>query len=236
MSEGNFQDIRPFNANKKGKEFDEASDAYEAIDWLVKNVPHNNGNVGVWGISYPGFYATEAALSSHPALKAVSPQAPVTDWFRGDDFHHNGAFFQMDMFAFYVGWGFGAPRPKPTIEATKGYVPFTDDNYNFYLRMGAVKNLTKVADDHTINFWDTVMNHPNFDEFWKVRDARVGLYNVKPAMLEVGGLFDAEDCFGAWNVFKAIEKQSPKTNNRIVEGPWFHGQWAGLNETHLGNV
>lgn len=236
MSEGIFKDVRPFNPNKTGKETDEASDTYDTIDWLIKNLDNNNGNVGVFGISYPGFYSTEAALSNHPALKAVSPQAPVTDWFVGDDFHHNGAFFQMDAFAFYAEFGFGRPHPHPTTEAAPFYIPFTNDNYDFYLRMSPLSKLTKIAEEDTLRFWDSVMNHPNYDAFWKIRNARVGLYNVKPAMLEVGGLFDAEDCFGAWNVFKAIEKQSPQTTNRIVEGPWYHGQWASGNGTHLGNV
>ena len=118
MSEGEFVDVRPFNADKKtNKDIDEASDTYDTIDWLVKNVPNNNGNVGVFGISYPGFYSTMASLSGHPALKAVSPEAPVTDWFVGDDFHHNGAFFQMDAFDFYKQFGFGAPHPHPTPKA-----------------------------------------------------------------------------------------------------------------------
>ena len=119
MSEGDFIDVRPFNPNKKGQEFDEASDTYDAIEWMINNIPGNNKRVGCFGISYPGFYATMAALSGHPALKAVSPQAPVTDWFQGDDFHHNGAFMLMDGFNFYS--GFGKPRPKPTSIGTPGY-------------------------------------------------------------------------------------------------------------------
>jgi uncharacterized protein len=122
MSEGAFEDVRPYNHNKKGVEIDEASDSYDAIDWLVKNVPGNNNRVGVWGISYPGFYSTMAALSNHPSLKAVSPQAPVTDWFEGDDFHHNGAFFLMDAFSFYS--GFGKIRPTPTTIPTQTVITF----------------------------------------------------------------------------------------------------------------
>jgi putative CocE/NonD family hydrolase len=239
MSEGNFENVRPFNPNKKGKETDEASDTYDAIDWMIKNISSNNGNVGVMGISYPGFYATEAALSAHPALKAVSPQAPVTDWFAGDDIHHNGAFFMMDAFDFYVGYGFGKPRPTPV--STNNFKPLqvsTHDKYDYYLQVGALPNLTAIADRDSIYFWDTLMNHPNYDAFWRERNARVGCYNVKPAMLEVGGLFDAEDCFGTWGVFKAIEKQSPSTSNRIVEGPWYHGQWSSIvnKGNHLGNI
>ena len=233
MSEGEFVDVRPFNANKKtSKDIDEPSDTYDAIDWLVKNVPDNNGNVGVTGTSYPGFYATEAALSGHPALKAVSPQAPVTDWFMGDDFHHKGVFFVMDGFAFYP--TFGKPRPKPVTDYGRGFTTPIKDNYKFYLQAGAVKNLATMIGD-SIKFWHELYRHPNYDAWWQARNARVGLFNVKPAMLWVGGLFDAEDCFGAWNCYKATEKQSPQTNSRIVMGPWYHGQWSAEG-SFLGNV
>lgn len=235
MSEGEFEDIRPFNPNKKtNKDVDEASDTYDAIEWLVNNVPNNNGNVGVFGISYPGFYSTIASLSNHPALKAVSPQAPVTDWFMGDDFHHNGAFFLMDGFNFYK--GFGIPRPQPISKATgKPYVITDPDNYNFYLKTGPLKNFAKLMGD-SIAFWKDLYAHPNYDAWWKARNIRNFLYNVKPAMLTVGGLFDAEDCFGAWAVYKAIEKQSTKTDNRVVMGPWVHGGWSRTDGSFLGNV
>ncbi len=238
MSEGKFEDVRPFNPNKKGKEIDEASDTYDTVDWLVKNLPNNNGKVGVYGISYPGFYSTMAAASNHPALKAVSPQAPVTNWFLGDDFHHNGAFFQMDAFHFYsaLGGGFGVPRPKPVkaYPRTVGYP--VQDNYKFYLDEGDLKNLTKLTGD-TIAFWTEMMNHPNYDEWWQARDARNATVKLEPAMLWVGGLFDAEDCWGAWNGYKAAEKNNPgKAFNKIVEGPWSHGQWSGPDGTHLGNI
>ena len=235
MSEGTFMDVRPFNALKKGKEIDEASDTYDVIDWLVKNVENNNGNVGVFGISYPGFYSTMASLSGHPALKAVSPEAPVTDWFVGDDFHHNGAFFQMDAFEFYKGFGFGQPHPHPTSIAAKTYDYPIHDNYKFYLTQGALPNLTKIAGDSLI-FWNQMMMHPNRDAWWMARNARVGIKDVKPAMLVVGGIFDAEDCFGAWNTYKALVKQSPATNSRLVMGPWYHEQWRNNDGTHLGNI
>ncbi|MCF6408009.1 CocE/NonD family hydrolase [Chitinophaga filiformis] len=236
MSEGTFVDVRPYNPNKKTKQdIDEASDTYDTIDWLVKNLESNNGNVGVMGISYPGFYSTMAALSGHPALKAVSPQAPVTDWFIGDDFHHNGAFFITDAFAFYT--SFGKPRPKPTTVGPTGFEYHNTDNYDFYLRTGAVKNFTRLMGD-SIAFWKDLMAHPDLDNWWKARNVRQFLTSVQPAMLEVGGLFDAEDCFGAWNTYKAIEKQSGKTNNRVVMGPWYHGQWSSRvnNGSSLGNV
>lgn len=232
MSEGKFVDVRPFNKNKKGLETDEASDTYDAIDWLVKNIKNNNGKVGVMGTSYPGFYSTEAALSGHPALVAVSPQAPVTDWFMGDDFHHKGAFFVMDAFSFYP--GFGTPHPGPSTTYTRGFSFKSDDNYNAYLKTGALKNFAKLMGD-SIPFWKDLYAHPNYDDWWKARNARNGLYNVKPAMLWVGGLFDAEDTYGAWNSYKATEKQSKQTNNRIVMGPWYHGQWS-REGSFLGNV
>jgi len=233
MSEGNFVDIRPFNPNKKGNDIDESTDTYDTIDWLVKNLDNNNGNVGVFGISYPGFYATMAALCNHPALKAVSPQAPVTDWFMGDDFHHNGAFMAMDAFSFYS--GFGKPRPKPTTVGPAGFIFPTQDTYEFYLRNG-IANLTKFMGD-SIAFWNDLVNHPNYDAWWQSRNPRNFVQNISPntATLEVGGLFDAEDCFGAWNVYKSVEAKA-KNNNKVVIGPWYHGQWASGDGTHLGNI
>ena len=234
MSEGDFVDIRPFIKDKKNNnDIDEASDTYDAIDWMIKNLANNNGNVGVFGISYPGFYATMAAASNHPALKAVSPQAPVTDWFQGDDFHHNGAFFQMDGFSFYS--GFGKPRPKPTTAGPGGYDFKIKDNYEFYLKAGTLKHLGEMIGD-SVQFWKDLYAHPNYDDWWKARNARNAMYEIKPAILVVGGLFDAEDCFGAWNLYKAIEKQNPSANNKLVIGPWYHGQWASRDGSFLGNV
>jgi putative CocE/NonD family hydrolase len=234
MSEGQFMDVRPFIKDKKSNtDVDEASDTYDAIDWMVKNLPHNNGKVGVFGISYPGFYSTMAAASGHPALKAVSPQAPVTDWFMGDDFHHNGAFFQMDGWAFYS--SFGKPRPQPTTVGPTEFNFNSKDNYQWFLQTGALKNILKLTGD-SIAFWKDLYQHPNLDEWWKARNARVSMYTIQPAMLVVGGLFDAEDCFGAWNLYKAIRSQSPSTNSHLVMGPWYHGEWASNDGTHLGNV
>ncbi len=234
MSEGEFMDVRPFNPNKKGTEFDEASDTYDAIDWLVKNIPGNNKKVGIFGISYPGFYSTMAALSNHPSLVAVSPQAPVTDWFMGDDFHHNGAFFQMDGFSFYS--SFGKPRPQPTTVGSPGFQFPTRDAYKFYLEAGSTKQLAKLIGD-SIAFWHEMYKHPNYDDWWKARNVRNFVNNV-PAhtnTLVVGGLFDAEDTYGAWRTYEAIEKKA-KNNNRIVMGPWYHGQWSRGDGSSLGNV
>src|SRR5450432_888041 len=236
MSEGEFADVRPFNPNKKGTEFDEASDTYDAIDWMVKNLPYNNEHVGVFGISYPGFYSTMAALSGHPALKAVSPQAPVTDWFQGDDFHHNGVFMAMDGFAFYAG-GFGYPRPKPTTVGPVSTMTIPEvDNYATYLNIGSLSNMKKLTGD-SLKFINDLFAHPNYDEWWQARNPRNFVNDVKPATLVVGGLFDAEDCFGAWNLYKAIEKKNPAAHfNKLVMGPWYHGEWASTDGTHLGNL
>ncbi len=235
MSEGNFVDVRPYNPNKKSStDIDEASDSYDTIDWIVKNTENNNNKVGVFGTSYPGFYAAMAALSNHPALKAVSPQAPVTDWFVGDDFHHNGAFMMMDAFNFYS--GFGKPRPKPTTVGPSYFDIPVQDNYEFFLRKGNLEALTKIMGD-SIAFWKDLMSHPNMDEWWKTRNDRNYVQNISPdiATLVVGGLFDAEDCFGAWNLYKAIETKT-KNNNKLVMGPWHHGQWGRFDGSYLGNI
>ncbi|MDZ4683151.1 MAG: CocE/NonD family hydrolase [Saprospiraceae bacterium] len=233
MSEGDFVDVRPHNPKKTGNATDESSDTYDTVDWLLENVPNNNGRVGIFGISYPGFYASASLPDAHPAVKAVSPQAPVTDWFIGDDFHHNGAFMLMDAFSFY--YSFGQPRPKPTTESSPRFEFPTQDNYKYYLEMGALKNFTNKY-MNGVGFWKDLMSHPNLDEFWKARNIRAHLKNVKPAVLTVGGLFDAEDCFGAWATYQAIEKQNPGADNRIVMGPWVHGGWSRETGKRLGNV
>ena len=196
---------------------------YDTAEWLTKNAEGNNGRIGVYGISYPGFYATNALVDAHPSVKAVSPQAPVTDWFIGDDFHHGGAFMAMDGFSFYQ--NFGRSHPKPILPKDFPQRPLSyPDNYDFYLKMGALPNYTKKYMGDTIKFWNDLMAHPNYDEFWKARNIRPHLKNTKPAVLTVGGLFDAEDCWGAWHTYEAIEKQNtPSVSNRIVVGPWFHG-------------
>jgi uncharacterized protein len=235
MSEGEFVDVRPYIENKTGDQVDEASDTYDAVDWLINNVPNNNGKVGAFGISYPGFYSTMVALSGHPAMKAVSPQAPVTDWFQGDDFHHNGAFFIMDGFSFYS--GFGKSRPKPTTQGAGGFPIPSQDNYNFYLQTGTLQNFAKLMGD-SIQFWKDLYAHPNLDDWWKARNTRNFVQHIpsSTATLVVGGLFDAEDCFGAWNLYKAIN-QKASNNNKLVIGPWFHGAWGGRSDgSYLGNV
>ena len=234
MSEGEFEDVRPFIKTKIDKETDDASDTYDAIEWLINNIPNNNKKVGILGISYPGFYATMAALCGHPSLVAVSPQAPVTDWFMGDDFHHNGAFFMMDGFSFYS--SFGKPRHKPISWSYPGFKFPTRDAYKFYLEAGTTKNLATLMGD-SIRFWHEMYKHPDYDDWWKARNIRNFVQHIPShtATLVVGGLFDAEDCFGAWRTYEAIEKKA-KNNNKIVMGPWSHGQWSRGEGNTLGNV
>lgn len=236
MSEGEFEDVRPINTNKKSKkDIDESTDTYDAIDWLVKNVASNNGRIGIFGVSYPGFYSTMSLVDAHPALKAVSPQAPVTNWFIGDDFHHNGAFALIDGFSFYS--SFGKPRPKPTREGQAGFEFPGQDSYDFFLKMGALKHAKELVFGDSIRFWNDLMSHPNYDDFWKARDPRPHLKNIKPAVLTVGGHFDAEDCWGAWQTYQAIEKQNPGTiSNRLMMGPWSHGQWTIDKGENMGNI
>jgi putative CocE/NonD family hydrolase len=232
QSEGDFVNVRPYNPRKQGNEFDEASDTYDTIDWMVKHVAGNNGNVGVWGISYLGFYATMAALSGHPALKAVSPQAPVSDWFLGDDFHHNGAFFLGDAFSFLS--TFGLPRPVPTRARAKPYVYGTPDGYRFFLEAGPLADISAAKMANRNPFWTEMFAHPTYDAFWKARTPLPHLTQVKPAILTVGSWFDAENVWGAVHTYRAFEKQNPGLSNAIVMGPWYHGQWWFDDGAQLG--
>jgi putative CocE/NonD family hydrolase len=237
MSEGTFRDMTPQIAVKKGpQDVDESSDTYDTIDWLIKNIPNNNGRVGMWGISYPGFYTAAGVIDAHPALKAASPQAPISDWFVGDDFHHNGALYLPHAYRFFN--GFGRPRPEPKIP-TPAATPDPNwvDAYTFFMRIGPLSNVNEKYYKNDVAFWNEMMKHPNYDDFWQARNLRPHLKNVTPAVMTVGGWFDAEDLFGALEVYKSIEKQSPGANNTLVMGPWFHGGWGGRSDGEsLGNV
>jgi putative CocE/NonD family hydrolase len=235
MSGGEFVNMRPHIEGKSSpQQIDESTDTYDTIEWLVKNVPNNNGRVGMWGISYPGFYTSAGSIDSHPALKAVSPQAPISDWFTSDDFHHNGAFFLIDAFSFMN--FFGPPRPKPTTEWPKPFEYGTPDAYQFFLDLGLLRNANTLYLKNNIAFWNEMMQHPNYDQFWKARNLRPHLKNIHAAVMTVGGLFDAEDLFGTFNTYHAIEKQNPGISNTLVIGPWYHGGWARSEGDHLGNV
>jgi putative CocE/NonD family hydrolase len=233
MSQGAFLDVRPVSHANKG-DTDETTDAWDTVDWLVKNVPGNNGRVGAWGISYPGFYAAQAAVDAHPALKAVSPQAPVTEWWLGDDFHHNGALFLADAFVFYM--NFGRPRPEPVAKLAWDYEPEMGDIYDFFLKLGPLFDADVRHAKVEIPFWRDLMAHPDRDAWWQARDPRPHYRNVKPAVLTVGGWLDAEDLYGTLETYRAFETQSPGAKNQLVLGPWKHGGWVRTDGDHLGDI
>jgi putative CocE/NonD family hydrolase len=233
MSDGTFVDVRPHIASKMGKQIDESTDAYDTIEWLLANVPDNNGKVGMWGISYPGFYAAASMIDHHPALVAVSPQAPIADWFF-DDFHHHGTLFLPHAFNFLS--SFGQPRTELTTKSPERFKHDTPDGYDFFLRLGPLLNVDERYFHGKIQFWEDLVAHPNYDEFWEARNLQPNLKNVAPAVLTVGGWFDAEDLYGALHVYSAIEKQNPGIYNAIVMGPWQHGGWARTDGDRLGNV
>ncbi len=240
MSEGEFENMRPYVPNKTGREIDETTDTYDTVDWLIKNVPNNNGRVGVYGISYPGFYTSMAGIDGHPAIKAISPQAPVSNWFHGDDLHHNGALFLAQNYNVVA--SFGQPRPKPmewSPTAIKQFPWGTRDGYNFYLRMGGLKNsgdLYKQKLGARIKFWDEMMQHPNYDQFWKARNVLPNLKNIHAAVMTVGGWYDNEDLFGALKTYEHIERQDPGIFNVLVMGPWSHGGWWLTDGDWLGTA
>jgi uncharacterized protein len=235
MSEGVFNNMTPHIDQKRGnQDIDESSDTFDTIDWLIKNVQNHNGKVGQWGISYPGFYAAAGMIDAHPALKAVSPQAPVSDWFTGDDFGRNGTLWLPHGFNFMN--VFGRPRPKPTTEWSKGAEQGTPDGYDFFLRLGALPNADTKYFKGEVAFWQEMMSHGTNDAFWKSRNIRPHLKNIKPAVLTVGGWFDAENLFGALQVYEHVEKLNPGADNKLVMGPWIHGGWARTSGDKLGHA
>src|SRR5277367_868340 len=235
MSEGTFIEMRPHIDSKKSRrDVDDASDLYDTIDWLLKNVPNNNGNAGIWGISYPGFYTSASIIDSHPALKAASPQAPMTDLFMGDDAYHGGAFMLAANFGFYASF---KPQDNPQLPP-KTWVPFdfgTKDGYEFYLNAGPLSNLAKLLAGKSA-LWDDQVRHDTYDDYWKVRNLAPHMKNIHCAVLTVGGWFDAEDLQGPFSTFHSIDKNNPGIFNALVVGPWVHGGWARLDGEHLGRV
>jgi putative CocE/NonD family hydrolase len=235
LSEGDFQDMRPHRAVKNGPgDTDESTDTYDTIEWLLGHVEGHNGKVGQWGISYVGFYAACGLLDAHPAMKAVSPQAPQIDWFLGDDVHHNGAFFLHQEFSFDS--VFGRPRPKPTTRWGSPLDLGTPDAYAFFLALGPVSRADELYFKGQRAFWNDVMKHGTYDDFWKARSLLPHFKDVKPAALTVGGWFDAEDLFGPLQSFQAMERAGPRTENTLVMGPWVHGGWARGDGDSVGPV
>ena len=239
MSEGTYDNMRAYIPNKKTtKDIDESSDTYDTIDWLVKNVENNNGNVGTWGISYPGFYSTYSAIDAHPALKAASPQACIGDFFF-DDFHHNGAY----LLSYFRTTGlFGTPKDNPSDTAWYTMPDIkTQDQYQFFLDAGPLSNLNHYFENEKVDnpalelnkksenfFWEELTEHPNYDEVWQSKGIIQHLKNINShvATMVVGGWFDAEDLYGPLETYKTIEAYNKENYNTLVFGPWSHGQWA----------
>ncbi len=234
MSGGQFQEMTPAKDVKKtNKDVDESSDAYDTIDWLLKNIKHNNGKVGIYGISYPGFYASAALPNAHPALVAASPQAPVTDEFVGDDANHRGAFYLLDNFDFMN--FFDHPRPEPWKKYPSLFDVHYDDAFAFFQQLGPISNANKLYFKDSSKIWNEYLAHPVYDAYWKARNIRTHLNNITPAVLVVGGWFDAEDMFGSLKTYEAINTQSPHNNTRLVMGPWTHGAWSRGDWTHYAD-
>jgi len=234
MSEGEYVNMRPRLPAKHGpREVDESTDTYDTIDWLVKNIENNNGRVGMWGISYPGFYASCGAIDSHPALKAVSPQAPIADWF-WDDMHHHGALILNVAFGFFA--HFGALPDTLTTRWPKPFDPGTPDGYKFFLDLGPLKNANERYFHGKIDFWNKIVRHPNYDEFWQSRNVLPHLRNIRAATMVVGGWFDAEDLYGSLATYRSIEEKNPRNYNVLVMGPWYHGGWMRSDGDTLGDA
>jgi putative CocE/NonD family hydrolase len=234
MSEGTFENMRPHRPKHATKDdTDESTDTFDTIDWLLRNVPNHNGKVGLWGISYPGFYVSAGMINAHPALKAVSPQAPIADWYF-DDFFHQGAFFLPHAFNFFS--GFGQARPEPTTKGGKRFEHGTPDGYQFFLDLGPLRNVNPRYFKGKIAFWNRFVEHPTYDDFWKARNILPHLKRVPPAVMTVGGWFDAEDLYGALHTYQATERQNPGIFNVLVMGPWAHGAWGHVDATKLGNI
>ncbi|MSU63918.1 MAG: CocE/NonD family hydrolase [Pedosphaera sp.] len=233
-SEGEYMHVRPFNPNKGPKDIDENSDTYDTIDWLVKNAPNNNGNVGMFGISYPGFYTSMGMIDSHPALKAASPQAPIADWFMGDDLHHNGAFFLSQNFGFFH--SFAQRAEDPLHEELKPFNFKTPDGYDFFLRMGPLGNSDTQLLKGRSPEWKEFLTHPTYDAYWQARNIRPHLKNIHCAVMTVGGWYDAEDLFGPLETYRWTERQNPGITNMLVMGPWSHGGWGRGDGDKLGDI
>jgi uncharacterized protein len=236
MSEGEFQQVRPFvPAKRSSRDIDESTDTFDTIEWLLKNVPNHNGRVGMVGVSQPGFHVAASIINSHPALKAASPQAPTADYYMGDDVYHNGAFMLGANFGFYSGFvpRRGAPEPpKPALR----FDPGTADAYDFFLRLPSLASANTQLFAGNAAYWQEIVDHTTYDDFWKVRSLWRYMDDVKCAVLNVGGWFDAEDPLGPLRVYRSVEAKNPNTSNALVMGPWSHGGWGRGPGDRLGNL
>ena len=236
MSEGKFIDMTPHQVNKKSNtDIDESTDMFDSAEWLLKNVSNNNGRIGLWGISYPGFYVAASIIDSHPAIKAASPQAPVTDMYMNDDSYHGGAFMLAANFGFYTSF---KQQANPIVAPKKGdaFEYGTEDGYEFYLKHGTLAKLDKLIDKPEYFMWKNNWQNDRYDDFWKSRNIANHLKNIKTAVLTVGGFFDAEDPQGPLTTYRMIEKNNPGIYNGLVMGPWVHGGWARVDGEYIGMV
>jgi hypothetical protein len=234
MSEGTFVNMTPHRDEKTSNgDVDESSDTYDTIEWLLANLEGHNGKVGLWGISYPGFYAAAGMIDSHPALRAVSPQAPIADWYF-DDFHHHGAFFLPHSFNFLA--TFGRPRSEPTTDRNPRFDHKTPDGYQFFLELGSLANADRLHFKGDVAFWNEIASHPDRDDFWKKRDLLPHLGGVTSAVLTVGGWYDAEDLYGPLMIYRSVEARNPAITNLLVMGPWRHGGWSRDDGDSLGDA
>ncbi|UBM62686.1 CocE/NonD family hydrolase [Candidatus Sulfidibacterium hydrothermale] len=234
MSEGKFVNMRPYIPNKKGKQTDESSDAWDTEDWLIKHIKHNNGKIGIFGISYPGFYAAMACIDAHPALKAASPQAPIANWWVDDDMHHHGVLSMQMTLNFFSVFGIKRdslishwPHPMPRI---------SPDAYNYFMSLEPLPNVDKKFYHGKIAFWEQIKKHPNYDKFWKKRNTLPHFHHVTPAVLTVGGWYDSEDFYGTLHTYHSIEAKNPGAQNMLIIGPWPHGWWASTKGYRLGDI
>ncbi|HQR34983.1 MAG TPA: CocE/NonD family hydrolase [Blastocatellia bacterium] len=238
MSEGEFQQVRPHVPVKRSsKDIDESTDTYDTIEWLLKNIPNNNGKVGMVGVSQPGFHVAASMIDSHPALKAASPQAPTADYYINDDVYHNGAFMLSANFGFYSSF---RPRKGASEVPAQQRIRFdmgTPDGYDYYLKLPLpMSEWNQKLFDGESRYWQEIIDHPNYDEFWQKRSLWKFMKNVNCAVLNVGGWYDAEDPMGPFHIYRAVEKENPRTENLIVMGPWSHGGWGRGDGDKLGNV
>ncbi len=227
MSEGVMEQIRPVGEG----DYDDATDTYDTAQWIIDNLP-TNGNIGVNGVSYNGFYATIAALAKHPAIKAVSPQAPITDWFIGDDAHVNGAF-QNGMYNF-AAFMF-RERKKPTNRDGKNLFDVEGDYYDWFMSKGSMYNQMAPVID-SLPFLKLITEHPNYDEFWQKRNPTQHFKDIQAAVMVVGGWYDAEDCYGAFETYRKMCENSPSTHTYLVAGPWYHGGWNKAGFENIGDA
>jgi len=236
MSEGEFAQLRPHQPQKRGpQDIDESTDTYDTVEWLIQNVPNHNGRAGMIGISQPGFHVAAGMIDAHPALKAVSPQAPTADYYLGDDVYHNGAFMLAANFDFYGLFlpRLGAPAP-PAGRAPRDFD--MSDGYSFFLNMGSLIDSNRRFFGGRATYWQEIIEHPNYDQFWQKRSIWKHMQNIRPAVLNVGGWFDAEDPIGPFHIYRAVEKNNPETRNMLVMGPWCHGCWSRGDGDRLGNL